>query len=475
VTVSTVGVATHGAPQAQALANIARQTNGRFHNVTNPNMLPAIYLKETRLVSQSFIYEKEFQPKVNFAAGPSDGIRAVPPLFGFVRTTPKASPLVEIPIESPVFAEQKFPVLAHWYYGLGKSAAFTSDARSVPELRRVGWDRRWAGSDMYVKFWEQVITWSLRPTESKRLNLMTEFRDGKVKVIVDARDEQNRPIDDFKLKVGLTTPAGGKAEAQKPDVKFEQKNSGVYEAEFKADEAGSYFINVQASRKVRRKGPDGKEVEAEDQDSVRAGVTIPYSPEYSDLESNTALLEKLRAMTDGKSYEDDATALAEAAASGDVFRRGLPTSKNLQPIWFWLLFLAGTGLFFDVAVRRIAIEVGAIATAAVATWDRLRGRMAAPDKAPEFFDRLKSRKAQIGETIAKKAERRFEADESAPVAAPPPGAEAMPARTEPGPRPAPRPRQPAEAGEGGDYLSRLKKAKQRAMQQGQDESSGGEG
>jgi uncharacterized membrane protein len=472
VTVSTVGVATHGLPQDQAMQQIASLTGGKYHKVTNPNLLPAVYIKETRLVSQSFIYEKPFQPKATpLPGGPTEGLGKVPKLWGFVRTTPKQSPLVGIPIESPEIPEksgQVFPILAYWQYGLGKSVAFTSSPGVRPGLLR--WDKDWADSDMYVKFWEQVITWSLRPTESKNLVMTTEMRDGKVKVIVDARDENNKPIIDLNLRGKVTTPTG-KAEAQgKIDLEFKQTNSGVYEAEFKADEAGSYFINAQATRKVKKKDKNGNEVEVDEAvDGVRAGMTVPYSPEYSDLETNTALLEKLRALTDGETYADDATSLEEAAAAWPtkVFRKAPSFSKNLQPIWPWLLFLAGALMVFHVATRRIALEFGVVVTAVVATWDRLRGRNVAADKAPEYIDRLKARKARVGEAIGQggKAARRFEAGD-APAAAPPGADEAKP-RPEAAPRPAaPRPRQTADAGqEAGDYLSRLKKAKKRAMQE----------
>src|SRR5262249_53464595 len=133
VTVSTVGVATHGLPQDQAMADIARLTGGRYHKVTNPNMLPAVYIKETRLVSQSFVYEKRFQPKATpLPGGPTENLPGVPELYGFVRTTPRESPLVGIPIRTPEINGQDFPILAYWQYGLGKSVAFTSDARTMP-------------------------------------------------------------------------------------------------------------------------------------------------------------------------------------------------------------------------------------------------------------------------------------------------------------------------------------------------------
>src|SRR6516164_6899806 len=101
---------------------------------------------------------------------------------------------------------------------------------------------------------------------------------------------------------------------------------------------------------------NGKEQVRQEIDSVRSGVTIPYSPEFADMESNTPLLEKLRAATGGTTYPEDDDAVAEAARSGEVYRTGLPSSKSLQPVWYWLLLLTGILLFCDVAVRRIAVD-----------------------------------------------------------------------------------------------------------------------
>src|SRR5262249_33014270 len=181
------------------------------------------------------------------------------------------------------------------------------------------WDREWAPSPIYKRFWEQMVDWALRAVESGALTMTTEYRDGKVKVIVEARDKnnQNRPITDLRLRGAVTTPSGRIEEARKGGLKFEQKSSGRYEAEFKAEEAGSYFIAAQPVRyrKVQRKLiENGKEVVKEEEheepfDSVRAGVTVPYSPEFADMESNAGLLEELRRMTGGNSYMDDGPTL----------------------------------------------------------------------------------------------------------------------------------------------------------------------
>src|SRR5207245_728181 len=148
--------------------------------------------------------------------------------------------------------------------------------------------------------------------------------------------------------------------------------------------------------------------------------------EFADLEPNTGLLERLRSMTDGRSYEEDVDALAEVTRSGQVFRAGAPKIKSLQPIWFWLVLLTGILLFFDVAVRRIAIEPLAVAVAAQRFWDRLRGRAAVKDTTPQFLDRLKSRKAQIGETLERERATRRVEPADASVGASPPSAHEVP-------------------------------------------------
>src|SRR5260370_24923670 len=106
ISVATVGVATHGPAQDASMKDIA-STPKQYYKVTNPAQLPAIYIKETRLVSQAFLYEKKFPPNLLFRAGPTEKLPDPPPLYVFVRTTAKQNPLVEIPIETPPIGDPK--------------------------------------------------------------------------------------------------------------------------------------------------------------------------------------------------------------------------------------------------------------------------------------------------------------------------------------------------------------------------------
>ena len=468
VTVTTVGVACHGQNEDQKMAVIAKSTGGRSYSVKDPRQLPAIYIKESRLVSQSFVHEKRFTPVVRFRSGPTDRLpEQVPELRGFVRTTPKASPLVEIPILTPRFAEEEFPLLAYWHYGLGKAVAFTSDAGD-PKFWSRAWTQGGGGQGgLYGKFWEQVIDWSLRATESRRLNMTTEFRDGKIRILVDARTDDGRPDIHLKLRGGITTPKGkGDEPGQQRELRFVQTNSGQYEAEVKAEEAGSYFLNAQAVRTKKVKGRDGKEREIEEGvDGVRAGVTLPYSPEFAELTSNTPLLDRLCERTNGRRYEEDEALLAETAKAGTVFRPAPERVKSLLPLWYWLVFLSAVLLLSDVAVRRVAVDPHRIAERGRYVWARLRG-LPVPEPRQEIAERLHMRPSPLG-GVSARAVQRFES-ETLPIGGLPLGADATGA-----PPPTPAGSHPAAPSlgatppepEAGDYASRLLKAKKKALEE----------
>jgi uncharacterized membrane protein len=511
ITCSAVGVATHSAAEDKKMTEIAEGAykGGRYYSVKNPHDLPSIYMRESRRVSQSFLYTQQFNPKLILRSGATDKLDdPLPDLHGFVRTTLKASALAEMHIEGPRTFDQRFPILATWQYGLGRSAAFTSDARTQPG-RQEGWDKKWAGSEIYLKFWEQVVGWAMRGLETDRLVLTTEYREGKVRVVVEARDEANRPLTDLKLEGKVSSP-GGLAEGKPPiELKFEQRAGGYYEAEFKAEEAGSYIVNAQAKQRTAaytgrfrpglpmtttekdgqlqladgtpvRKGPDGKLLYADDGtpvhieeetervvDSRRSGVTISYSPEFADLETNSTLLKSLARITGGEVYEEDPERLKKLASAGDLYRAAPEGTRALLPLWYWLVFIAGIGLLVDVGVRRISLEPGEVRHAATRTWARMRKKQEARAAAEEdaFLARLKQKKAVVEESLEReKAGRKFET--TGPVSEPPPagadeGISAGPSVFTPKPPTPPAAPKPAEE-PADDYLSKLRQAKKRA-------------
>lgn len=514
ISCTTIGVATHSAAEDTKMKRIADgaavpkgENQGMYYKLKSPDDLPAIYMRESRRVSQAFIYAKPFVPQLVVRSGPSDKLdEPLPELQGFVRTTMKPSALAEMNIEGPKTFDQRFPILATWQYGLGRSAAFTSDARTIPGKKN-GWDMKWAGSDIYLKFWEQAVAWAMRGLETERLVLTTEYREGKVRVTVEARDDNNKPLTDLKLEGKVSSP-GGLQEGKIPiDLKFEQRAGGYYEAEFKAEEAGSYIVNAQAKQRAKaytgrfrpglpmtvtdagtelrladgtpvKRDPDGTLRYADDNtpvkieeevervvDSRRAGVTISYSPEFADLETNATLLKNIARITGGKVHSEDPQALRDLAASGELYRPAPEGTRALLPLWYWLVLMVGVGLLIDVGVRRISLEPGEVRQAARRTWYRLRKKQVdmAVKEEDAFLARLRQKKAVVEETREKeKAGRKFES--TGPAKEPPPpgpddaGPTGPPVFT---PKPPPKPA-PTEQKPGDDFLGKLRQAKKRA-------------
>jgi uncharacterized membrane protein len=468
ITCTTVGVATHGVNEDTKMATIAagtRDANGRsgnFHKCTNPNQLPALYIKETRRVSQSFVYDRTFNPKLTLRGGPADGLPDnLPQLHGFVRTTKKESPLCDMHIEGPMDeqSQSRFPVLASWRYGLGKAVAFTADARSIPAAGVRGWDRDWAGSEIYQKFWEQSVQWAMREAETGKLTLVTDVKDGRVRVTVDARDEKDKPVSGLSLRGAVTTP-GKPGPGEKPvSIEFKPKGSGQYEAEFAAEDAGAYFVRVEGSQ-------GGKLF-----DSARAGVTVPYSPEFSDLETNTPLLKRLSEITGGNATlepEDldwrDKKAVEKFAQGANFFRPAPASIRAVLPFWFWLVFAAGVFLFLDIAARRIAIDTDELREWGRRRWAVLRRQPMEEPTESGALDALTQRKRAVGDVLAKKkAAAKFEAEPGLDEP-PPTSADEYVGRTSGAPLPPPPPlrdAKPAEADDGEDMMARLRKAKER--------------
>jgi hypothetical protein len=244
---------------------------------------------------------------------------------------------------------------------------------------------------------------------------------------------------------------------------FKPKGPGQYEAEFVAEEAGAYFVNVQAWAEAV--GPDGKKG-LKLFDAARAGATVPYSPEFGDLESNTPLLKRLAELTGGTSHEETDEDMAKLIRTGELFREAPSTVRAILPFWFWLVFAAALLLVVDVGVRRISLDPNEVRAGAREAWAKLRAKPVVTDD-PAGLGRLLQRKAAVEEERAKlKAARKFDWGVGPPPAEPAPaGADTFAAEMPTAPLPPPLPERPSEQKkeEPEDFFARMQKAKKRAQ------------
>ena len=440
ITVSSVGVGTHGSPERGKMQNIALTTGGKYYEVTNPAALPRIFQREARRVAQPLVYENKngFQPQVRFPHEMLSGIESpLAPITGFVRTTRKENPLVEVSLIAPEpSSEPSRTLLASWTYGMGRAVAMTTDGTSR-------WAKQWMGWTNYSKLMGQIIRWAMRPVrDDDKFFVNTEVKDGRVQVVITALDKN----DDYLNYMPIAAQAVGPDLAGTP-VKIEQTAPGRYVGNFAANSSGSYMINVLP-------GPGRA--------PVSTGITVPYSDEFRVLGTNQTMLDQLAHLEPkggelGKSTEplEDSTQL-EPLLEMNSFRHDLTKATSSQAIWHHLLVVACCLFFCDVFTRRVQVSF---------TWvrplvQRLLRRQPGP-AAPETIDRLRSRKAEISDRLEQlRASTRFEPSAESSAEQTVVKELQQPQVSAPSPQAAPS-MTPGKSTEE-DYTSRLLRAKQKA-------------
>ena len=398
VTVSTVAVGTHGPAGSRVLSKLAKDTGGKYYKVNNPRALPKIFQREARRVAQPLVYENMevgFRPRVKFPHEMIGGIREPLPLMhGFVLTTVKQNPLVEVALVSPKpGSERNCTILASWTYGLGKAVAFTSDAGAR-------WTATWTGWENYDKLFSQMVAWSMRPTgEEGKFSVSTDAEDGKVRVVVTALDKD----DEFINFLDMTGTAIG-PDLEPLGIKMEQTAPGRYVGTFPGRDAGSYFIMVSPGA---GKAP------------IRTGINVPYSDEFRGRATNEPLLGQLaegvpKGGAPGRLIAalDDVDSF-EPLLAVDTFRHDLPKATSSQDIWYYLVLVASCLFFFDVFFRRVQISLAWLPPLMGSVRDAILGRQPQPARV-ETIERLRSRKAEVTGRIEQlRAGARFEASPEA--------------------------------------------------------------
>ncbi len=382
VTVTTVGVGTHGQPESSRLSSIASATGGKYYEVKSANSLPKIFQIEARRVARPLIWEVHpVNPRVRFPHEILSGIDdPLPPIKGFVLTDKKENPLVETLLTSPEPAGDKNnTILASWTYGLGKAVVFTSDAGAR-------WTGDWVNRELYDKLFGQMVRWSMRPAGgSGKFTVASESADGRVRLVINALDKN----DEFLNFLNMNGTAVG-PDMQPVPMKIEQSAPGRYVGEFAAKDAGSYFIMISPGA---------------GQAPIRTGINVPYSDEFRELSPNEALLDQLAAMTpkDGKPgvviepKTKDADPLEQLLAV-NTFRHNLLKARSSQDAWQYLLLFASCLFFGDVFFRRVQVNVAWVPPLAGRARDWLLRRQPKP-VAPEFIQRLRGKKAEVAEQI----------------------------------------------------------------------------
>ncbi len=245
VTISTVAVGEEA--DRDLLAQIAEWGRGRTYYIEDAARVPQIFIEETQIAVQATLVEEPFQPILSRPIEALMGIdfSTAPPLRGYVSTQPKDT--AEVILESDSGA----PILARWQYGLGKTAAFTSDVKNR-------WGVEWLSWPGYGKFWSQLVRETLRNPPPPELEFQLRREGEEALISLTAVNEEGRYIDELDPEFEIAYPKG-----EQERMSLAQVGPGAYQARvpLAAWSESAYIFNVtepatEASRALHYEYPD---------------------------------------------------------------------------------------------------------------------------------------------------------------------------------------------------------------------------
>jgi Ca-activated chloride channel family protein len=320
ITVSTVALGEDA--DKWLMSQIAEWGQGRYYFANDAESVPRIFTSETILVARTLVEEHIFIPSLRQDHELLRGLplESLPALRGYVLAYPK--PAAEVLLLS----DKADPILAVWRYGLGRSAAFTSDLRGR-------WGKGWVEWEEFAKFASQLVRWTQRKTPHQNVWMNVATRDGKSHVTVDLYNDQDAFINNAQL-TGTVTVSG---QASAP-LTFEQTAPGRYEGSFAMNGTGEYFVTV-----------SGQDSRGEAIGPRTLAFAIPYSDEYIPRPQNIRLLRRVADMTGGQILHlSDAPELL-----ADLFQVAEDGHRPPRSLWYFLILAALMLYFFDIVTRKL--------------------------------------------------------------------------------------------------------------------------
>jgi hypothetical protein len=222
-----------------------------------------------------------------------------------------------------LISNQRDPILAAWRYGLGRSVAFTSDAKGK-------WGILWLKWDEFSKLFGQMVRWTLRTTQRGEVVASVLQRGGRGEVHLEAVDAKGDFVNFLEANAGVVNP-----DKTQTVVPLAQVGPGRYRGAFPAAEQGAYLVGV-AERKDQKMV--GSEV---------ASLVVPYSPEHRTLSTNDGLLRDLTTLSGGTAPAEPAHNFTQDRKKVRVWVEG----------WPYLLAMALVLFLPDVALRRLQLRL----------------------------------------------------------------------------------------------------------------------
>jgi uncharacterized membrane protein/Mg-chelatase subunit ChlD len=357
ISVSMVAINPHTGRDTSVMQSISQTTGGRYYFPEDPSQLPSIFIKEAKTLKRSMLQNRTFTPLVEFPSHVLKGIDAIPPLKGYVLTTlkPRANMILRAPPQPGEEGDMPDPVFATWRFGLGTTAAWTSD------LSRT-WGKEWVDWEKYNAFVKQLAQEVSRVEQKSDLHLRAFASGGTGVVMVEdfAKDE---------TFLDLTARIAGPRN-ETVTVPLKQVAPRRYQATFPLWGKGRYQVMAAGT---------GSAAGKERNEQALGGFAVPYSTEYLRFRSDPILLKQIAERTGGRVLTSN---------ESDIFHPLRVTHESSRPVFDWFLLALCMLVPLDVGVRRIQLDWQVILG-----WFRPRKAAASG----ETMGALLQRKAQVKE------------------------------------------------------------------------------
>ncbi len=312
ITTTVVALGSEQDKDTAFLRQLAERGNGRFYLTDDATTLPQIFSTETMKVAQSSLIEEPF---LATPAGKSAIISGLdwaqsPLLLGYNATKPK--PTAELLLTT----ERGEPLLATWRYGLGQTAAFTSDAKAR-------WAAEWLTWPGYGKFWLQLVRGLMRKSDQASFQVNTREIADRLDISIDAIKPDGAFRNQMPVSVNMLGPNGATQ-----TIAATQDGPGSYRATFDLPPEGTSIFSVSSPDL-----PDGGYV---------FGHTRSYPREFLSSETNEPLLRSLAGIGGGKF----------APTPAEIFARPTQASKQHRELTNDFLIAALLLLPLDIWLRR---------------------------------------------------------------------------------------------------------------------------
>ncbi|MBK1811801.1 VWA domain-containing protein [Clostridium sp. YIM B02505] len=315
ITVSTVAVGRDA--DKNLLKGIADFCGGRSYVTDEYTNIPRIFSKETFMAARMYLNNREFTPKIStehsIISGVADG--GLPSLLGYIGSSQKETARMILK------SDEDDPILTVWQYGLGKAVAWNSDISGKWSANYIGWGKN-------LKLWQNIINFSIENYNDEDVSMEVSNDGNGAKVVL--KDKKNQGEVD--TTATIVNPQG-----ESKDIKLYPTAPGEYTGNFQTKEDGVYMISAKQSKS------------GETLSSVNSGYARQYSPEYKIREEGNKT-DKIITENGGKIIK----------TSEEVFSTEIIKKKGQRDLSVFLLALALIILMFDIALRRLNLNLSKI-------------------------------------------------------------------------------------------------------------------